>query len=169
MEKEYKFVKDFEGIFDENQKINLYIFDLEANSHILGFSGEAGIFYSLINKNSKFGQFYGNFEVLDMFQSSVDEGTLIIMCKFPEKTLKDKLDEVKPIIKAKRELKDNIENKIDDLIKWCEQWADDMFKKPANKICGKYYVVGFRDVNKLVLVNHIKKSLKDLSKSIEEM
>lgn len=112
MEKEYKLVKDFEGIFDENQKINLYIFDLEENSHILGFSGEAGIFYNLINKNSKFGKFYGEFEVLDMFQSSADEGTLIIVCKISEKTLKDKLEEVKPIVEAKIKMKDYIKKQI---------------------------------------------------------
>lgn len=112
MEKEYKFVKDFEGIFDENQKINLYIFDLEENSHILGFSGKAGIFYQLINKNAKFGKFYGEFEVIDMFQSSADEETLIIICKFSEKTLKDKLEEVKPILKAKKNLKEGIKKQI---------------------------------------------------------
>lgn len=81
MEKEYKLVKEFEGIFDEHQMLHLYVFDMLENCHFLAFSGEAGIFYHLINKNAKFGQFYGEFEVLDMFQSSADEGILIIMCK----------------------------------------------------------------------------------------
>lgn len=115
MEKEYKIVKDFEGIFDEKQKINLYIFDLEENSHILGFSGEAGIFYHLINKNAKFGRFYGEFEVLDMFQSSADEETLIIVCKNTQNELKEKLDSVKPIVKAKKELKEKIKEDILDI------------------------------------------------------
>jgi len=114
MDKEYKLLKDFEGVFDEKQLINVEVFDIDKICHFLAFSGEAGTFYQLIKENAKFGQFYGEFEVLDMRQSSADENVLIIMCKNQEITLKDKLQKVKPIVEARMELKEKFSDMIID-------------------------------------------------------
>lgn len=163
MNKEYKLVKDFEGIFDENQKINLYIFDMEKNSHILGFSGEAGIFYSLINKNAKFGKFYGEFEVLDMFQSSADEGTLIIMCQEHENKLKDKLDSVKPIVEAKNEIKDKVIDEIANLIVAYEEHSDFIKKVFLN---GK---LSEEDARILGIYEQLKEELMELGRKVKKL
>lgn len=163
MEKEYKLVKDFEGIFDENQLINVEVFDIDKICHFSAFSGEAGIFYQLIRENAKFGQFYGELEVLDMRQSSADEGMLIIMCKNQENTLKDKLQKVKPIVEAKMQIK----NKISELIidKQSDYVEDiEFIKQQLNGM-----PMNDSDFTKIKIWNNIIEELDDILKRIEAL